>query len=137
MNKLKLVIVDDEYRIGQLIGKLIHFDSLPITLIKIFDNSEEALQCIIENKPDIVISDIKMPVLDGLKLVRCSQERQVFPHFIFVSGFREFEYARTALKYGVKDYLLKPVQETELNKTVRGGSQRTLYVWQGGHFPFG
>jgi two-component system response regulator YesN len=118
MEKLQLVIGDDEHRIGQLIGSLIHYDVLPVELIQVFDSSEAALECIIEKKPDIVISDIQMPVLNGLELVRLSQENDVFPHFILISGFREFEYARTALKYGVKDYLLKPVQEKELNEVL-------------------
>jgi two-component system response regulator YesN len=130
MEKLQLVIVDDEHRIGQLIGSLIHYDVLPVELIQVFDSSEAALECIIERKPDIVISDIQMPVLNGLELVRLSQENDVFPHFILISGFREFEYARTALKYGVKDYLLKPVQEKELNEVLSEVCQNCLASYE-------
>lgn len=70
MEKLTAIIVDDEYRIGQLISKLIHFQEADIELLKISDNSKEALEFILENHPDIVISDIQMPVIDGLELIR-------------------------------------------------------------------
>ena len=60
-----------------------------------------------------------MPVIDGLELIRHVHESQFFPHFILISGYKEFEYARTALKYGVEDYLLKPVNETELNQILK------------------
>lgn len=119
MEKLTAIIVDDEYRIGQLISKLIHFQEADVELLKISDNSKEALEFILENHPDIVISDIQMPVIDGLELIRRIHEAQLFPHFILISGYKEFEYARTALKYGVEDYLLKPVNETELNQILK------------------
>ena len=119
MGKLTAIIVDDEYRIGQLISRLIHFQEIDVELLKIFDNSSEALVFILENHPDIVISDIQMPVIDGLELIRHVHESQFFPHFILISGYKEFEYARTALKYGVEDYLLKPVNETELNQILK------------------
>ncbi|MGP1376247.1 MAG: response regulator transcription factor [Bulleidia sp.] len=124
MNKMTAIIVDDEYRIGQLISKLIHFNELSISILKIFDNSMEALKFICENKPDIVISDIQMPMIDGLELIRRTIERDLHPHFILISGYREFEYARTALKYGVEDYLLKPVNEEELNKILQNVCSR-------------
>lgn len=115
MRKITLLIVDDEYRIGQLIARLVHWEELNLEQLGVFDNSEQAYGAILLNHPDIVISDIKMPVMDGLKLVQKVQESNLHPHFIFISGFREFEYAHTALKYGVEDYLLKPVKEEELN----------------------
>ena len=119
MGKMKTIIIDDEYRIGQLISKLIHFQEVDVELLKIFDNSSDALDFILENHPDIVITDIQMPVIDGLELIRRVHEAGVFPHFILISGYKEFEYARTALKYGVEDYLLKPVNEAELNQILK------------------
>lgn len=116
MDKLKIVIIDDEYRIGTLISKLIHYEELNMELAGVFWQSQEALAFIADNKPDIVISDIQMPMIDGLELIRLIKMNNINPHFILISGFREFEYARTALKYGVEDYLLKPVKEDELNK---------------------
>lgn len=115
---VKAVIVDDEYRIGQLISRLIHFDELDLELMKIFNCSTEARDFILSEHPDIVISDIQMPVMDGLELIRQVKEAGENPHFILISGFREFEYARTALKYGVEEYLLKPIKEEELNRVL-------------------
>lgn len=108
---MTILIVDDEFRIGQLIRRLIHFEELGLELIDVFDDSEKALGAILLHHPDVVISDIKMPGMDGLELVRRTQEAGIASRFVFVSGFREFEYAHKALQYGVEDYLLKPVKE--------------------------
>lgn len=126
MKKPTLLIVDDEYRIGQLISKLIHYEELGIELLGVYDSSEQAYGAILLNHPDIVISDIKMPVMDGLELVKKVIENDLHPHFVFISGFREFEYAHTALKYGVEDYLLKPVKESELNAVLQRVGQAHL-----------
>lgn len=115
---MTVLIVDDEQRIGALIAQLIHFDDLGLELLGIYDDSRKALEAILSSRPDIVISDIKMPEIDGIGLVRGTQEAGFFPHFIFISGFREFEYAHSALKYGVEEYLLKPVSESELNASL-------------------
>ena len=116
---LRILIVDDEYKIGQLISKLIHFDELCLELIDVLDDSVAALDRIIEEKPDIVISDVQMPVLDGLKMIEAAQKTGVMADFILVSGYREFEYARQAIKFGIEDYLLKPIKEQELNEVLK------------------
>ena len=90
---MTILIVDDEFRIGQLIRRLIHFEELGLELIDVFDDSEKALGAILLHHPDVVISDIKMPGMDGLELVRRTQEAGIASRFVFVSGFREFEYA--------------------------------------------
>lgn len=83
------------------------------------NRSENTEQSALSSLIGIVISDIQMPVIDGLELIRHVHESQFFPHFILISGYKEFEYARTALKYGVEDYLLKSVNETELNQILK------------------
>ena len=116
---MTILIVDDEFRIGQLIRRLIHFEELGLELIDVFDDSEKALGAILLHHPDVVISDIKMPGMDGLELVRRTQEAGIASRFVFVIGFREFEYAHKALQYGVEDYLLKPVKEEDLNNILQ------------------
>lgn len=111
----KVLIVDDEFRIGQLIKKLIRWEELPLVCTDVVDNGETAYQVILDEHPDIVITDIRMPKINGLELVCMTKEIQEDIKFVIISGYKEFEYAHKALQYGVNDYLLKPISETELN----------------------
>lgn len=117
--KWKVLIVDDEFRIGQLIKKLINWEELPLVCIDVVDNGETAYQVILDEHPDIVITDIRMPKINGLELVRMTKKIKEAIRFIIISGYKEFEYAHKALQYGVNDYLLKPINETELNEVLQ------------------
>lgn len=117
--KYKVLIVDDEFRIGALINKLIKWDDLELECIDILDNGESAYAAIIEKTPDIVITDIRMPKINGLDLICMTKEKGKEVKFIVISGYKEFEYAHRALQYGVNDYLLKPIDEEELNNVLR------------------
>lgn len=130
---MTILIVDDEFRIGQLIRRLIHFEELGLELINVFDDSEKALGAILLHHPNVVISDIKRPGMDGLELVRRTQEAGIALRFVLVSGFREFEYAHKALQYGVEDYLLKPVKEEDLDNVLQklsDGHEQELQNWR-------
>ena len=118
---LKVLIADDEKKIGLLIKKLILWDELSMECMDIVQDGEAALRTILKDHPDIVITDIRMPGLSGLELIeRVTDElKEDAPHFIVISGYRYFEYARKAIKYGVEDYLLKPIEEDELNNVLR------------------
>lgn len=119
MKNLRVLIVDDENRIAQLISKLIHWEENGLLPEGICLDGREAYERISAGGADIVITDIRMPVMDGLELIkRVHETYRNSVHFIVISGYREFEYAHTALKYGVEDYLLKPVNEHELNETL-------------------
>src|SRR5699024_7462338 len=74
----------------------------------------DALSSIRELHPDIVITDVCMPGYSGIDIIRESKAKYPDIHFIMISGYREFEYARDALKYGADDYLLKPIKKEEL-----------------------
>ena len=67
-------------------------------------------------KPDVVITDIRMPGKSGLDLIQDLQNEGIQSQFVIFSGYKEFEYAQTALRFGVKDYLLKPVKQTDLEE---------------------
>lgn len=117
--KRRVLIVDDEFRIGMLIKKLIRWSELDLECTDIVDNGEAAF-CIIKDKqPDIVITDIRMPKISGLDLICMARELNKDIKFIVISGYKEFEYAHRALQYGVDDYLLKPIKEEELNKVLK------------------
>ncbi len=118
MKRWRVLIVDDEFRIAMLIKKLIHWDKFSMECVNVVDNGEAALRIIREERPDIVITDIRMPKINGLDLICMARETAKETKFIVVSGYKEFEYAHRALQYGVDDYLLKPINESELNEVL-------------------
>lgn len=122
--KWRVLIVDDEFRIGTLIKKLIHWEEFDLECASVMTDGESAFRYIQnEEQPDIVITDIRMPGMNGLDLIRRAQELYRDIKFIVISGYKEFEYAHKALQYGVEDYLLKPINEGELNRVLGKLSQ--------------
>lgn len=113
---LNILIADDEKKVGLLVKELINWNSLELSLLDIVQDGQQAYEIILQKKPDIVITDIRMPNLSGLELIKKVTEANIPVHFIVISGYRYFDYAQTAIKYGVEDYLLKPIDEVELNK---------------------
>jgi two-component system response regulator YesN len=117
--KRKILIADDEQNIIDMFTQLIHFDDLGLKLAGTYSDGESLRQAIIEQEPDIVITDIRMPVMDGLEVIRWCSEKGYHINFVVLSGYHQFEYAYNALKYKVDDYLLKPVNEVELNDVLK------------------
>ena len=115
---MKVLIADDEIKVCQLISHLIDWQAFGLEVAGIVNDGKSAFQFICEKKPDIVVTDIRMPNYDGIELVKRSKE--LFPdiHFIIISGYSHFEYAQNAIKYGVEDYLLKPLKKKELEGTL-------------------
>jgi len=105
----KLMIVDDEEIILDGLKNVVEWENLGIEVISYAYNGKEALEKIAENVPDILITDISMPVMDGIELVRELRERGFDSiKIVFLSGYDDFEYARNATRLGAVDYLLKP-----------------------------
>lgn len=125
-NELTVVIADDEELICDLIKSLIHWDRLNMRLLAVVSDGQELYEVIKAKRPDIVITDISMPNIDGLNLIQRVRNEEIPCKFIIVSGYRQFEYAHNALKYDVADYLLKPVEESELNKALRKLANRDI-----------
>lgn len=115
---LKMIIVDDEKIIRETIHSLIDWNSLGIDVAAVCKDGIEAFDCILDEYPDIVMTDIKMPGLSGLDLIEKVRAAQLNTEFIILSGYGEFEFARTAMRYGVKHYLLKPSNETEITQVI-------------------
>ena len=105
----RMIIADDEDMLIRLIRKLGRFEALGIEIIDECHDGEEAYQSILKNRPDFVLTDIQMPVLDGLEMIEKVQPSVPDTLFVLISGFRYFEYARTAIKLNAVDYLLKPI----------------------------
>ncbi len=115
---LKVLICDDESSICKLMNHLIDWDSLGLENCGFAYDGQEAYNAVKEKKPDIVITDIDMPVMTGLELIEKLSQEENTPSFILVSGYAEFEYARTAIRFGVSNFLLKPISQDELNDTL-------------------
>lgn len=116
---MKVLIADDEIKVCQLITHLIDWQALGLEIAGVVNDGKAAHQFICESKPDIVITDIRMPNYDGIELVKRAKELYPEMHFIIISGYSHFEYAQSAIKYGVEDYLLKPLKKKELEGTLR------------------
>jgi len=116
----KVLIVDDELFVRKGLINLIDLLSLQFDVCGEAENGEQALNLIQQLTPDLVIVDIRMPVLDGLGLIRrVNMEGGHQPFFIILSGYPDFSYAQQAFRYNVSNYLLKPVDELELTATLR------------------
>ncbi|MFC4321514.1 response regulator [Litchfieldia salsa] len=110
----KTLLVDDERIILEGISRIINWNELGVNLIGTARNGLEAYDFINREQPDIVICDIKMPGMNGLELVELISKEKPFIKFIILSGFNDFNFAKQAMEFGVKHYLLKPCNEKSI-----------------------
>lgn len=115
MKKFQLLIAEDEIAINNLIKNLIDFTSLNLELAGQAYDGQTAYEMILSSRPNIIITDIAMPGMTGLELIQRVHEENIPAHFIIISGLSCFNHALTAIKMGVEDYLLKPINKGELN----------------------
>lgn len=111
---IRVVIVEDELILRKGLVLSVNWEALGAVIVGEGDNGRRGLEIILKEKPDVVITDVKMPVMDGLEMLRLARAQYGF-HSIVLTGFSEFDYARQAITLGVDDYLLKPVDEAELS----------------------
>jgi len=115
----KVLLVDDEVFARQGLRQFIDWRAYGFDTVLEADNGEEALERIEKDRPELVVTDIRMPVLDGLDLIREVKERDLQePLFIIVSGYSDFKYAQQAVRFGVQDFILKPIDKEELTGTL-------------------
>ena len=112
---MKLLIVDDQNSVHMFFEKMLSADAFGLTRILHAYNGKEALELLEAKKPDIMMLDVKMPVMDGMETLCRIKEMGICVHTIILSAYNEFEYARQALLYDVKDYLLKPIDWKEVS----------------------
>lgn len=115
----KIVIVEDEFRIRQGLGNLINKVDLGCRVIGEAENGYEGLKMIRDLEPDIVITDIRMPKMDGLEMIEKVQAMGMECVYVILSGYADFEYARQGLRLGVKEYLLKPATISDVKDLLR------------------
>ena len=114
----KVLIVEDEKMIRKGIVAMLNRAPIPMNEIIECRNGEEALEILQKTKIDMMITDIRMPKMDGITLVKHLQELPEKPAVVVVSGYDEFNYAVEALRNGVKDYLLKPIEREKFYKVI-------------------
>lgn len=117
-NDYKIMIVDDERIVRESIASYIAWEKYQITVVNTSANAIEALEYIEEHEVNLILADIRMPVMDGIELLKHVRSRKWDIDFVILSGYADFDYAREAIRYGVKDYLLKPLDETALISVV-------------------
>jgi two-component system, response regulator YesN len=115
---LTILVVDDEYLVRKGIRETITWESYGFKIIGEVGNGEEGLQFAIAHHPDIIITDIRMPFMDGLEFMTKLREAGLDSRIIVLSGYGEFDYARAAMRNGVVAYLLKPIENNQLIETV-------------------
>ena len=116
MRTFSIVLADDEPQIlhGMLGG--IPWEQLGFSVAATAGNGQEALEYVQKLHPDLLISDIKMPFLDGLELARILHDALMHIKIVLFSGWDDFEYARRAISYGVSEYVLKPIDFEEMQQ---------------------
>lgn len=117
--KYKVILVDDEPIILRSLQAAIDWESLGLEIAGTAKNGDGALKLMGEHSPEMIISDIRMPGMDGIALMREVLTNHPKRIFIVISGYGEFEYAREALRQGAFDYLLKPIDHDELTSMLQ------------------
>ncbi len=123
---LKLVIIDDEKIIRENIGTRIDWSALGIKLIGLCSNGAEGLDMIMDENPDLVMTDIRMPLFTGLEMIERIRQMNRDIEFIILTGYGKFEYAHTAMSLGVKHFLLKPCSKQQIIETVAKAKEDCL-----------
>jgi YesN/AraC family two-component response regulator len=112
----RILIVEDERWVRTVMKKLSQKIDLPFEVTHELTNGIEATDWLDHNEVELVMTDIRMPVMDGIALLKDMRRKNIETAVILVTGHDDFEYAHQALRYGAQDYLLKPVTEEELQR---------------------
>ena len=110
-----VILADDEAQILEGIHRGIDWDALGFEVIATASNGKELLERTETLRPDLVISDIKMPFLDGLQVAKVLHDNMMHVKIVLFSGWDDFEYAQLAIRYGVSEYILKPIDFQEMD----------------------
>ena len=115
----KVVIVEDENIVRQGIVRSTDWASLNCMVVGEASNGEEGLQIIRRLSPDIVITDIRMPKMTGIEMMRVLRDEGIKTHVVFLTAYDDFAYAREGIRLGIDDYVLKPFEDGRLEEAVR------------------
>lgn len=110
----KLILADDEEDVREGLLSLIDWESLGYTVMETAENGKEAAELVEKHTPDVVVTDIQMPFMNGLQLSEWIREQYPATKIIILTGYEEFEYAQKAIRLGIDEYVLKPFSAGEL-----------------------
>lgn len=116
---LRALIIDDEVQIRKGLRMKVDWELEGFTVVAEASNGQEGLDKLMQHKIDIVISDVKMPIMDGIEFAKRCKTEYSHVKIIILSGYSDFDYAKSSLQAGVKDYLLKPVAPDELREALQ------------------
>ena len=122
----RVIIVEDETTVRRGIVLTMNWAALDCVIVGEAANGEEGRDLALRLSPDIVITDVKMPRMDGVEMIHKLKEAGCKSEFIILTAYSDFKYAQSALRLGVKDYLLKPLKEGDLEASIRN----ILTSWQ-------
>ena len=114
----RILLVDDEALIREAVSENVKWEEYGYELAGSCENGREALEFIEKNPVDVVLTDICMPYMDGMELSEKLSEGYPSIKIIILSGYDDFDYAKKAIKYGVKEYLLKPITAEEMGEAL-------------------
>lgn len=126
----QLMIVDDELSVLEGLAYTIPWDSIDVDTVRQASSADRALELLEQHHVDIVITDIRMPGMSGLELIRRIRERWSGIRCIILSGHGEFEYAQEAIRADTSDFLLKPIQAEEMIETVKKAQDKLREEWR-------
>lgn len=117
---LKVLVVEDELYVRKGIVLTVDWAKYDCCVVGEATNGEEGLAAADRERPDIIVTDIKMPKMDGLEMLAALRERGLDCAVIILTAYSDFTYAQKALRYGAIDYLLKPFHDGELERVIEG-----------------
>lgn len=119
MTTYKVLLVDDEEEVRNAIEQRINWEELGFEVIGKAQNGVKAMEIAEKLQPDVVITDIKMPYMNGLELARNLKEENPGVRILILTGFDEFEYAKEAVHLEIEEYILKPINANELSECLK------------------
>ncbi len=111
-----ILIVEDEYLVRQGLAKLVNFTAYDMEIMGQAENGRQAWELIQKQVPDVILTDINMPQMNGIQLASLVREKYPQTHLVFLTGYDDFDYALSAVKLGVDDYLLKPFSRQDIEE---------------------
>jgi DNA-binding NarL/FixJ family response regulator len=119
MSSTRVLIVDDQVLFAESLKKVLEIDALDLEVVGIALNGQAAIDVVEKQRPDVVLMDVRMPVLDGVQATRLLHERFPDMHIVVLTTFDDDAYVYEALQYGAEGYLLKDIPPQELIASIR------------------